>query len=528
MDMQTGKEIGIDLGTTTTIVSYTGKKRGKLKQLKYDGEKMIPSVLYFRSKSEWDIGETAVTNMEIHPLAGVANFKAHLADPGYRYEVTAENGDHFFLKPREATKKFLLKIVRGMEEALLKEFGTLEGTIDRAIITVPAKFPMSAKIATKRAARDCGIDVKLTKEPTAAATDYLHSYAEFDKYGAAILVYDFGGGTFDVSVVQRQQDACKEIATGGDNSLGGNLLTDHIVRYLIERIEERYAVHFPEDGDEAEELEGEEHLAYQKNMAEIRRKANQMKEALSDESEVERDLFLFLDGKQEIYEAYLSRDDFEEMIRPDIDRTVAIVENTLKKAYEQDIERIDAVVLAGGSSQVPLARLALKEKLPHLEIDPATDSSFLISRGAALLAERAEKLDNIALITNTQIGTAAKEGVVFNKFQMLLPENTPLPASGSRTFFLDHDGQTEYRIAYYEYDVDNYPGMTRTDQDGMEQVDTLTVTLPAGLKKKDTVIEVRFDLQTDGSVNITALTKDTSGNVIADKNLQITHENDWE
>lgn len=528
MDITTGKEIGIDLGTTTTIVSYTGKKLGKLKQLKYDGEKLIPSVLYFKSESEWDIGETAVTESEIHPLAGVANFKSHLSDPEYRYEVTAENGDHFFLKPREAAKRFLQKIVRGMEETLLKEFGAMGGTIDRAVITVPAKFPMTAKNATKRAARDCGIEVKLTKEPTAAATDYLHSYTEFDKPGTVILVYDFGGGTFDVSVVERQQDSFKEIATGGDNSLGGNLLTERIASYLVGRIEEQYAVSFPEDDDDVEELEGEEKLEYQKNMAEIRRKANQMKEKLSEENEVERDLQLTFDGESKIFGAYLSRDDFEDMIRPDIERTVDIVQKTLDKAAEKGIERIDTVVLAGGSSNVPLARTALKEKLPDLEIDPATNATFLISRGAALLAERVEKLDKIALITNTQIGTAAKEGMVFNKFQMLIEENTPLPASGSQIFVLDHDGQAEYKIPYYEYDVDNYPGMTRTDQDGMEQVDILTVELPPGLKKKDTEIEVSFDMQIDGSIEIKAVTKDKSGNIIADRNLKIKHEQDWE
>lgn len=528
MSTTTGKEIGIDLGTTTTIVSYTGKKLGKLKQLKYDGEKLIPSVLYFKSESEWDIGETAVIESEIHPLASVANFKSYLSDPEYRYEVIAENGDHFFLKPKKAAEYFLRKIVRGMEETLLKEFGAMGGTIDRAIITVPAKFPVTAKNATKRAARDCGIEVKLTKEPTAAAIDYLHSYTEFDKPGTAILVYDFGGGTFDVSVVQRQQDSFKEIATGSDNSLGGNLLTERIMSYLIERIEEQYAVSFPENADDADDLEGEERLEYQRNMAEIRRKANQMKEALSEENEVERDLQLIFGGKNKIFGAYLSRDDFEDMIRSDIDRTVNIVQKTLDRAAEKGIEQIDTVVLAGGSSNVPLARTALKEKLPHLEIDPATNATFLISRGAALLAERVEKLDKIALITNTQIGTAAKEGMVFNKFQMLIGENTPLPATGSQIFFLDHDGQKEYKIPYYEYDVDNHPGMTRTDQDGMEQIDILTVELPPGLKKNDTEIEVRFDMQSDGSIEIKAVTKDKSGKVIADGNLKIKHEQDWE
>ena len=298
--------------------------------------------------------------------------------------------------------------------------------------------------------------------------------------------------------------------------------------YLIERIEEQYAVSFPKDAEDADDLEGEAHLEYQQNMVEIRRQANQMKEALSEENEVERDLQLIFDGVLKIFEAYLSRDTFEELIRSDIDRTVDIVQRTLDKAAEKGISRIDTVVLAGGSSNVPLARTALKEKLPHLDIDPATNATFLISRGAALLAERVETLEHIAHITNMQIGTAAKEGMVFNKFQMLIKENTPLPASGSRTFVLDHDGQTEYRIPYYEYDVDNHPGMTRTDQDGMEQVDILTVELPEGLKKKDTEIEVQFEMKTDGSIEIKAVTKSISGEVINDKKLKIKHETDWE
>ncbi|MDO5296535.1 MAG: Hsp70 family protein [bacterium] len=520
-----GKEIGIDLGTTTTIVSYTGKKNGKLKQLKYEGDKLIPSVLYFHSKSEWDIGTTAISGMELHPLAGVANFKSHLADSEYRYEVTAENGDHFYLKPRKAAEMFLRKVIVGMETQLLKEFGALGGTIERAVITVPAKFSLAAKDVTKRVAKDCGLDAKLTKEPTAAATYYLHSYNEFDRPGAVILVYDFGGGTFDVSVVQRQQDSFKEIATGGDNALGGNLLTERIVAYLIERIEEYYAVSFPE---EADDLEGEELKAYQENMVEIRRKANIMKEDLSDVSEAERDLYLLIDGKQQTFEAFLSREEFEDLIRADIDRTVTIVQHTLQKAAAKGIDHIDTVVMAGGSSNVPLARKALQEQLPHLAIDPATNATFLISCGAALLAERVEKLDEIALITNTQIGTKAKEGLVFNKFQMLIAENTPLPASGSQTFVLDRDDQREYKIAYYEYDVDNHPGMTRTDQDGMEEVEVLTVALPPGLKKNDTEIEVCFDMQSDGSLEITAVTKDKTGTVISDNNLQIKRESDWE
>ena len=529
MDQRVGKSIGIDLGTTTTIVTYTGKKNGKLKQLKYKGEKIIPSLIYFENESEWVIGESARARMAMNPEAGVANFKGRLSDHGHTYSVHPREGAAFELKPREVLKRFLYTIVKEMEATVIKEFKDEDGTIERAVITVPAKFPITSKNATKRAARDCGLDVKITKEPTAAATDYLHSYSEFDRPGAAVLVYDFGGGTFDVSVVLRQQDSFKEVASGGDNALGGNLLTKRIEQYLIERIEEKYAVSLPMEEEDAEELEGDAYIEYRKNIAAIQRAANDMKEALSDEDEVEKDIWLYFDGAEKIFETYLSRSDFEEMIRTDIERTVEIVQRTLDKAAEKGVDHIDTVVLAGGSSNVPLARAALQEKLPHLEIDPATNATFLISRGAALLAERVEKLDRIALITNTQIGTQAKEGMVFNKFQMLIPENTPLPASGSRTFVLDHDGQEQIVIPYFEYDVDNYPGMTRTDQNGMEQVETFTVELPPGLKKADTEIEVIFAMQADGSMEIKAVIKDTAGNVIGDeKQKKIKHEVDWE
>ena len=111
---------------------------------------------------------------------------------------------------------------------------------------------------------------------------------------------------------------------------------------------------------------------------------------------------------------------------------------------------------------------------------------------------------------------------------MLIPENAPLPASGSQTFLLEKDDQREYKIYYYEYDVDNYPGMTRTDQEGMEQVNVLTVELPPGLRKVDTEIEVTFTMQKDGTLEIKAVTKDRDGKFINDGKLKIKYESDWE
>ncbi|MBQ7628668.1 MAG: Hsp70 family protein, partial [Selenomonadaceae bacterium] len=208
-----GKEIGIDLGTTNTVVSYVNKN-GRIRALRYDKSEIIPSVLYFRAPDEYFIGDTAKKLLTQNPAAGIANFKTSIGD-SQRHEIVAENGEIISLRSRDAAKLFLNKIVQGIESKLVKEFGAATGCIDRAVVTVPANFSSTEKSAVKNAANDAGLEnIKLAAEPTAAAVAYENSKG--DDTDEIILVYDFGGGTFDVSVIQKVHGAFEEITTGGD------------------------------------------------------------------------------------------------------------------------------------------------------------------------------------------------------------------------------------------------------------------------------------------------------------------------
>lgn len=537
--MQTmGKEIGIDLGTTNTVVSYLNKK-GKLRQLKYsNGEEIIPSVLYFYSKNEYEIGKKAKKLMETNKNnAGVANFKSTLGDFSFKHEITAENGETFSLRSRDAAKYFLNKVVRGIEEKLIKEFGPLEGCIDRAVITVPAKFTSTEKGATKKAARDSGLPmVKLAAEPTAAAIAYQSDWGE-EQQNETILVYDFGGGTFDVSVIQSCNGSFQEIATNGDENLGGNNLTAKLAEEILNRVNDDFGMELPIDETEFDEdYYGMKKADYKKNITAIFQAANLLKERLSTDETVSEDVNVLLpDGKNEFYNVEFSRDELEDFICEDIASTVDITIRTIEEAAQKGVDRIDQIVLAGGSSQIPLVKRSLEEKLAENHLDDSNvlyceDVSTLISRGATVMAQKIKDIGKITQqITNVQLGVAATEGMQYGKFQKIISEDAPLPCTMKREFRLAQDGQQRLEIAYYEYDIKNYPNATRVDEDGINEIDTLIIDqLPPDLKKDDTSILVEFTAQLDGSLDIHAEIKDTQGKAISQKELRVVKESDLE
>lgn len=147
------------------------------------------------------------------------------------------------------------KLIRGIEERLIKEFGPIDGYIEKVVITVPAKFSSSEKEAIRKAAQNAGLKTaKLAAEPTAAAIAYQNDIGEDESnQEKAVLVYDFGGGTFDVSVIQKENGKFKEIATNGDKDLGGNKLTACIAEEILNRINDDYGMEMPFDEEEFDE-----------------------------------------------------------------------------------------------------------------------------------------------------------------------------------------------------------------------------------------------------------------------------------
>ena len=527
-----GKEIGIDLGTTNTVVSYVNK-RGKLKQLSYNKEEIIPSVIYFRSQSDYCIGGEAKKLLELNPTAGMKNFKTTIGD-GDRHEIIAEDGTVLRLRSRDIAKLFLNKIVSGMENKLLREFGKVDGFIDRAIITVPAKFTSTQKGATKRAANEAGLsDVKLAAEPTAAAIAYEDAQSG-ENSDSVILVYDFGGGTFDVSVIRRKgsRGAFDEITTGGDKNLGGNLLTNKLVEEIVERINDDFGVDFPLTEDEFDEdCHGISLTNYRLNMSEIWRVADLIKEELSDNDNVVEHLNINLpNNRSELYELNFSREELENYIEDAIERTVDITLKVIDKAKEVGVNKIDQIVLAGGSSNIPLVKERLEERLQNQDIIFCDDAGTLISRGATVLAKRYAEIKNISeAVTNVQMGVAAMEGLQFEKFQIIIPEDVQLPCKRRRTFYLSQDNQRRLEIEYYERDIKNFPDAIYTFDDGVEQIDSLVIeNLPPDLKANEVSVEVEFVAQKDGSLDINVELKDSSGTPIRQKNMVCAKRSDLE
>ena len=200
----------------------------------------------------------------------------------------------------------------------MKEFGPEEGCIGNVVITVPAKFNDAEKEATKWAAKNAGFEnVKLATEPTAAAIAHRQ---ESGQEGKSILVYDFGGGTFDVSVIHEERGRFVEIATGGDKHLGGNKLTDILAKYFFQIIEDDYGIELPFDEEEFDEEYCEMSKSdYNKNRAAILEEADKTKEELSEEMEYEASINLILPGEENaIWSCRIGRKKFHSLIQDEI------------------------------------------------------------------------------------------------------------------------------------------------------------------------------------------------------------------
>lgn len=248
-----GQTIGIDFGTTNTVVSFKNKK-GKIICLRGENNsKSIPTALYFLSKNDYVIGEKALKLADAANIEPIVSFKSHLEEKRFRYDVVCEDGGSFKLSAKKATTYFLSKIINSAQDRVIKVFGAVDGYIEKAIITVPAKFSTASKEEIRDAAIAAGLsDVEMTLEPTAAAAAAYQALEETNPV-TTMLVYDFGGGTFDISVMQatKKENHIKyeQIYTAGDKELGGNDVTYLIACDILEKVNEAYDLDMEFDED---------------------------------------------------------------------------------------------------------------------------------------------------------------------------------------------------------------------------------------------------------------------------------------
>lgn len=483
------KIIGIDLGTTNSVVAVViGDEPVVIAN--QEGSRLTPSIVSWTKEKEILVGDPAKRRAILDPENTIYESKRFI---GRKFEETKEEakrmpykvvadekGDAAFeipnlgktVRPEEVGAQVLRKLKEAAEAYLGEK-------ITKAVITVPAYFNERQRQATKDAGAIAGLEVlRILNEPTAAAL----AYGLDKKENVKILVYDFGGGTFDVSILEGGDGVIEVKATNGDTHLGGANIDERIMDWLIEEFKKETGINLKEDK-----------TALQR----IKEAAEQAKKELSFKLEAEINLpFITIDKNtnQPVHlQKKLTRARLEEMIKDLVDRTIKIVQNALEDA-KLSPKDIDEVVLVGGSTRIPLVQQKIKEffgKEPHKGVNP----DEVVAVGAAIQAGvLSGDVKEIILVdvTPLSLGVETYGGVM----TVMIPRNTPIPYKKCEVFTTASDYQPEVEIHVLQ-------GERPLAKDN-KSLGRFTLTgippAPRGVPK----IEVCFDIDADGILHVTA------------------------
>ncbi|MEE5993278.1 MAG: Hsp70 family protein [Oscillospiraceae bacterium] len=497
--------IGIDYGTNNTVVSYLDdEKKVDVVRLSNVTQFCTPTVLYFETEEEYTIGHAAAQKGLQNPSACVRNFKTDFDNPNKIYEVTAENGESFRLNPKEAAIKFMNKLLREAMQQIAVQCPALEdGYIHSAIVTVPARFNPTAKGVVRAAVRSAIEDCKLMAEPSAAALCYIQTHQQM--LNKTILVYDFGGGTFDLSVMTTNQGKCEEVYTDNDSHLGGNDLTKRIVIDLIKRINDDYGQNMPLNPEDYQEgVCTLDKRSYLKNYSALWEQAERTKIDLSrglPEFRAQANIDVMLNGKLQNTEftQWYHPESFTDLFHDLIDKTIAMTKDCIETAANKGF-LIDHIILAGGSSQIPevrnrlilLAKEMTQEHQHEIHVALDRETSSLIARGAALTWNEGM----VRGLSNSIIGVASQKGMVHFAFHKILDAGVALGEENGTTekFIIPDRVGRQYSINVYERDP-NRPVEDDTIHSATK-IDRITISDLPAVKKR--TAEIFFALDKDG------------------------------
>ncbi len=486
-----GKIIGIDLGTTNSVVAIM--EGGEPKVIaNEEGARTTPSVVAYGKDGEVMVGQVARRQAVTNPGSTIYSAKRFIgrklnevADEIKRvsFEVgTGDNGDAAFkvagktLTPPEVGAKVLQKLKRAAE-------AYLGDTVSEAVVTVPAYFNDSQRQATRDAGRIAGLDVKrIVNEPTAAALAYGLDKQKEEK----IAVFDFGGGTFDISILEVGENVVEVIATNGDTHLGGDDIDHAVMEYLIGEFKKETGVDVSNDKMVVQRL---------------KEAAEKAKIELSSVSETEINLpFLTADASGPKHmNLRLSRAKLEQIMDPYVQRTLEPCRKCLADAKLKAGE-IDQVVLVGGSTRIPMVQEAVKKlfgKEPNRSVNP----DEVVALGAAVQAGvlAGEVKDLLLLdVTPLSLGIETLGGVN----TVLIQRNTTIPTKKMEVFSTASDNQTSVEVHVLQGERE----MARDNRTlGRFHLDGVPPA-PRGLPQ----IEVTFDIDANGIVNVSAKDRATS------------------
>ena len=480
-----GKIIGIDLGTTNSVVSVMDGKEATV-IVNEEGARTTPSVVAWDDRGEILVGQIAKRQAVTNPENTVYSSKRFIGrrrdeveseTKRVPYEVVAgKNGDAWIkvrgkeMAPPEVAAKILLKLKKAAEDYLGE-------SVSEAVITVPAYFNDAQRQATKDAGKIAGLEVKrIINEPTAAAL----AYGLDKKEDEVIVVYDFGGGTFDISVLEVGDNVVQVIATNGDTHLGGDDVDLVVMEWLIDEFKKSTGLDISNDKMVIQRLKDA---------------AEQAKIELSSKQEAMINLpFLTADASGPKHlQTSLSRSKFEQMIQPLVERSMEPVRKALADA-KKSASDIDEIVLVGGSTRIPLVQATVSKffnKEPHRGVNP----DEVVALGAAVQGGvLSGDVNNVVLldVTPLSLGVETLGGVM----TVMIPRNTTIPTQKKEIYSTAADNQPSVEIHILQGERAQARDNRTLGQFKLDGIPPAARGIPQ--------IEVTFDIDANGILSVMA------------------------
>ena len=478
--------VGIDLGTTNSVVSVIDEEKNPM-TIEVDGVKLLPSVVSL-AENGFMVGQIAKNMLVLEPSKTIASIKRHMGE-----DIVFPIGDKN-MRPEEISGLILKKI----KQAVVNVFSLNENDALRAVITVPAYFTEVQRDATKEAAELAGLKVeRIINEPTAAALAF--GLSKMDE--AVYAIYDFGGGTFDVSIIESNQGLVEVLASTGNNHLGGDDIDNKLADYLWHKF--LATNHLPK-----------ETLRSDNEKARLIRIAERTKIQLSDTDSVtiQESFFANIKGINHHLEITVQRSDFENLIQSIVNETI----QHLRKAVQESgltFAELDGIVLVGGSSRIPLVTEQIEAQL---DISPTLIDlpDEAVSHGAAIQGAIIDGVDIDTVlvdITPHSLGIAVADHTTMRFMQggmqllsaPIISKNTPIPVKRTNKFSSASPFQEKYHVQIFQGEHYYY-------YENKEIGDTMLEVLKPN---EEGEIEVTFALDVNGLLQVTAVEVNTGEKV---------------